>query len=68
MYLYVAKLAQALTSSGIRYMRVKDLAAMLGVSMRTAGKLLAAMERMGLAARWSTSAYRLADNIFRAGR
>ncbi len=40
-----------------RYLRVKDVARNLGVSMRTAGKILAAMEKLGLARRWSNGVY-----------
>ena len=40
-----------------RYLRVKDVSRSLGVSMRTAGKILAAMEKLGLARRWSNGVY-----------
>jgi Mn-dependent DtxR family transcriptional regulator len=55
----VLRLAYTLSRNGRRYLRVKDLSSMLGVSMRTAGKILAAMERLGVASRWSSSAYRI---------
>ncbi len=57
--LNVLRLADNLSRSGKRYLRVKDVALMLGVSMRTAGKILATMERLGVAVRWSSSVYRL---------
>jgi len=55
----IPRLAASLSRNGRKYLRVKDVALMLGVSRRTAGKILASMERMGLAVRWSSSVYRL---------
>ncbi|MCE4606801.1 MAG: hypothetical protein F7B59_05670 [Desulfurococcales archaeon] len=42
---------------GARYIRIRDLAEMLGVSTRSAGKLLARMEEYGLARRYSNTVY-----------
>jgi Mn-dependent DtxR family transcriptional regulator len=48
---YLAKKKKA------RYVRIRDLAEMLGVSTRSAGKLLARMEDHGLARRYSNTVY-----------
>ncbi|MEB3755852.1 MAG: hypothetical protein GSR79_03205 [Desulfurococcales archaeon] len=40
-----------------KYVRIRDLAEMLGVSTRSAGKLLARMEEYGLAKRYSNTVY-----------
>ncbi|MEB3757656.1 MAG: hypothetical protein GSR76_02215 [Desulfurococcales archaeon] len=43
----------------LRYIRTRDLAEMLGVSTRSAGKLLARMEDLGLVRRYSNSVYEI---------
>ncbi len=43
----------------LRYIRARDLAEMLGVSTRSAGKLLARMEDLGLVRRYSNSVYEI---------
>ena len=40
-----------------RFLRVKDLARRLGVSNKTAGKILAVLERRGAVAKWSNGVY-----------
>jgi len=40
-----------------KYVRIRDLAEMLGVSTRSAGKLLARMEEYGIAKRYSNTVY-----------
>ncbi len=55
----VDKLAYSLILAGHYYVTVTKLARMLGISTKTAGKLLAEMERKGLARRWSRRTYKL---------
>ena len=47
----------------LRYIRTKDLAEMLGVSTRSAGKLLARMEYLGLVRRYSNSVYEIEKQV-----
>jgi Mn-dependent DtxR family transcriptional regulator len=54
-----SKLAYALIIRGHIYVSVKTLSKMLGISTRTAGRILAEMEKHGLAVRWSRSTYKL---------
>ncbi|MEB3859822.1 MAG: hypothetical protein LRS43_01275 [Desulfurococcales archaeon] len=51
------ELALTISLLGARYVTVKDLSVMLGVSTRSAGKIMAKMERMGLARKYSRRAY-----------
>ncbi len=54
------RLADYLVSnSRTGYIRVRDLAYMLGVSSKSAGKILARMESLGMAARYSNNVYRI---------
>jgi Mn-dependent DtxR family transcriptional regulator len=47
-------------------LRVHELAYELGVSPKTAGKILRSMERLGYVVRWSSNVYMLIDeNKFR---
>lgn len=50
---------EALASTGKRYVRVKDLSEILGVSTKTAGRLMARLEREGYVRRYSNRAYRI---------
>ncbi len=43
----------------LRYIRTRDLAEMLGVSTRSAGKLLARMKDLGLVRRYSNNVYEI---------
>ncbi|MCE4615057.1 MAG: hypothetical protein F7B60_05985 [Desulfurococcales archaeon] len=45
-----------------KYIRIRDLAEMLGVSTRSAGKLLARMENYGLARRYSNTVYEVVSS------
>jgi Mn-dependent DtxR family transcriptional regulator len=47
----------------LKYVRIKDLAEMLGVSTRSAGKLLSRMEDLGLVRRYSNSVYEIKKQI-----
>jgi len=44
---------------GKRFVTLSDVQARLAVSRETAGRVLAAMERMGLARRWSSRSYEI---------
>jgi len=44
---------------GKRFITLSDVQARLAVSRETAGRILAAMEKMGLVRRWSTRSYEL---------
>jgi Mn-dependent DtxR family transcriptional regulator len=50
-------LALAIALLGVKYVTARDLSAMLGVSTRSAGRIIARMERMGLVRRYSRRAY-----------
>ena len=50
---------EALASTGKRYVTVKDLSSALGVSTKTAGRLMARLEREGYLRRYSNRAYKL---------
>ena len=50
-----------LRSSGARYVTPRRLARALGISTRTAGRILAALERAGSLERHSRRAYRLVE-------
>jgi DNA-binding IclR family transcriptional regulator len=55
----VEKVALTLILHGYAYITVQQLARLLGVSTRAAGRILAEMQRKGLAARRSKRAYKL---------
>ncbi len=55
----IEKLAAFLVLNGRIYVTVRELAQILGISTRTAGRILAEMERRGYAQRWSKRAYKL---------
>lgn len=57
--LQIEKLASTLIALGFLYISVDQLARLLGVSTKTAGKILAEMRRMGLAEKWSKRTYKL---------
>ncbi|MEM1927244.1 MAG: hypothetical protein QXS85_00670 [Acidilobaceae archaeon] len=52
-------IARELASSKSRYVRVKDVSEMLGVSTKTAGKILVRLEREGYVKRYSLRAYKI---------
>jgi Mn-dependent DtxR family transcriptional regulator len=60
----VTKLAYYLLLQGHIYVSVKTLSRILGISTRSAGRILAEMEKYGLARRWSRRTYKL---LARAG-
>ncbi len=47
--------------SGKRFLRVHEVAYELGVSPKTAGKILRSLERLGYAVRWSGNVYMLIE-------
>ena len=55
----LALIAAILRGSGKRYITVREVSQMLGVSTRTAGKLLAKLESEGVVVRYSVRAYRV---------
>ena len=57
--LQVEKLASTLIALGLIYVSVDQLANLLGVSTKTAGRILAEMQRRGLAQKWSRRTYKL---------
>ena len=57
--LQIALVAAVIRGSGKRYVTIKDVSKMLGVSTRTAGRILARLEREGYLERYSRSAYRV---------
>ncbi len=57
--LQVEKLASTLIALGLVYVSVDQLARLLGVSTRTAGRILAEMKRRGLVEKWSKRTYKL---------
>ncbi|MET1101131.1 MAG: helix-turn-helix domain-containing protein [Pyrodictiaceae archaeon] len=52
-------IAVLLLKSGNRYITAKRLAAMLGISTRTAGRILSLMKEQGLIEKWSRKTYRI---------
>ena len=58
-YIDVRKLVSTLITLGYVYITVDQLASILGISTRTAGRILAEMSRRGLAKRWSKRTYKL---------
>ena len=57
--LQVEKLASTLIALGLIYVSVDQLARLLGVSTKTAGRILAEMQRRGLVQKWSRRTYKL---------
>ena len=55
----VAVVAAIIRGSGKRYITVKEVSRMLGVSTRTAGRILAVLEREGYVERYSRGAYKV---------
>lgn len=53
------RLARALVLSGYSFVSIDQLANMLGISTRSAGRILAELRRRGLAKRWSRRTYKL---------
>ncbi len=53
------RLARALVLNGYSFVSVDQLANMLGISTRSAGRILAELRRRGLATRWSRRTYKL---------
>lgn len=53
--------ALALLLSGRRYVRVRDVAGLLGTSTRSAGKLMARLERLGYVRRYSRRAFLISN-------
>ncbi len=49
----------ALAGTGKRYVTVRDLSALLGVSTKTAGRLMSRLEMEGYVRRYSNKAYKL---------
>jgi Mn-dependent DtxR family transcriptional regulator len=49
----------ALVSTGKRYVTVRDLSLLLGVSTKTAGRLMARLEDEGFVRRYSNRAFKL---------
>ena len=50
-------IALTLVSYGYKYITIKRLSIILGSSSKTAGRILAELERMGIAKRYSRRAY-----------
>ena len=57
--LQIALVAAIIRGSGKRYVTIKDVSKMLGVSTRTAGRILARLEKEGYLERYSRTAYRV---------
>ena len=55
----IEKLAAILLYNGYTYISVYQLARILGITTRAAGRILAEMERKGLVSRWSRRTYKL---------
>ncbi|MCE4603253.1 MAG: hypothetical protein F7C08_00200 [Desulfurococcales archaeon] len=55
-------LGELLASSGRRYVTVRQVSSMLGVSTRSAGRIMSMLEDMGYAVRFSERTYLLLDN------
>lgn len=55
----VGLVAAVLKGYGKRYVTVREVSSMLGVSTRTAGRILARLEREGYVERYSKKAYRI---------
>lgn len=50
---------EALEARGKKYVTVRDLSSLLGVSTRTAGRLMARLEEEGYLRRYSNKAYKV---------
>ncbi|BEP17561.1 hypothetical protein PYJP_09130 [Pyrofollis japonicus] len=57
--LSIERLASTLVALGFIYVSVDQLARLLGVSTKTAGRILAEMHRRGLVRKWSKRTYKL---------
>lgn len=55
-------LALRLRETGRRFVRVHEIAYELGVSPKTAGKILKSMTRLGYVVRWSDGVYMVLDD------
>ncbi len=55
-------LALRLRETGRRFVRVHEIAYELGVSPKTAGKILKSMARLGYVVRWSDGVYMVLDD------
>ncbi len=55
----LALVAAVLRGSGKRYVSAREVSRMLGVSTRTAGRILASLEREGYISRWSRRSYKV---------
>jgi len=55
----VAVVAALIRGSGKNYITVKEVSGLLGVSTRTAGRILAILEKEGYVERYSRTAYRV---------
>ncbi|MEM0340389.1 MAG: hypothetical protein QXN05_02550 [Acidilobaceae archaeon] len=53
------QIAKEIADSKFKYVRVKDVSKMLGVSTKTAGKILVRLEREGYVKRYSIRAYKV---------
>ncbi len=60
----IVRLVEALAGAGKRYITVDDLAHLLGVSTRSAGKILSRLEYIGAVERHSRRAYRISRLSF----
>lgn len=54
-------LADVLVATGRRYVTVRQVSSMLGVSTKSAGRIMAMLEDMGYAVRYSERTYLLLD-------
>jgi len=55
----IERIAASLLINGYTYITVQELSKLLGISTRSAGRILAEMQRRGLAERRSKRAYKL---------
>ncbi|WP_062661648.1 helix-turn-helix domain-containing protein [Aeropyrum camini] len=55
----LAVVAAILRGSGRRYVSVREVGELLGVTNRTAGRILARLEREGVVSRYSKRTYRV---------
>lgn len=56
-------LVEALANTGKKYVTVKDLSTAIGVSTKTAGRLMSRLEEEGYVKRYSNKAYKLLTPI-----
>jgi Mn-dependent DtxR family transcriptional regulator len=55
----VALVAAVIAGTGKRYVTVREVSRLLGVSTRTAGRILARLEEEGYLVRWSRRSYKV---------